>query len=414
MNKRRIVITGLGAINALAKNVDETWEKLLQGESGISHITKFDTTDLTSKIAAEIKDYDPVDYFDRKLVKKLDLYTQYACIAGKEAMEDSMILKSSFDPTRFGVILGAGIGGIMTFEEEANKMFKGGPRRISPFFIPKMISNIAAAQLSIDYGLKGVNYTTVTACASANHAMGSALRAIQYGDADIILTGGCEAAVTPLAVGGFCAMRALSVRNDDPQKACRPFDKERDGFIMGEGAALLVFEELGHALKRNAKIYGEVVGFGMSSDAHHITAPVETGEGTSQAMEAALKDAGIKPEQVDLVSAHGTSTPLNDKTETAAIKNTFGEYAYKLKINSTKSMLGHTLGAAAGIEAIACLKAMATGKVHPTINYEFPDPDCDLNYVPNKAIEHDVEYAISNSLGFGGHNSVLVLKRYEQ
>ena len=414
MSKRRIVITGAGAINALANNVEDTWKKLIAGESGIDLISRFDTTDLSSKIAAEIKNYDSKDYFEPKQAKKLDLYTQFACIAGKEAMEDSGILKTEFDATRFGVILGAGIGGIMTFEEEANKLFTGGPRRISPFFIPKMISNIAAAQLSIDYGLKGVNYTTVTACASANHAMGSAFRTIQYGDADIVLTGGCEAAVTPLAVGGFCAMRALSVRNDDPKKACRPFDKERDGFIMGEGAALLVFEELEHALKRNAKIYGEVVGFGMSSDAHHITAPVETGEGTSQAIAAALKDAGITVDMVDLVSAHGTSTPLNDKTETAAIKNTFGEYAYKLKINSTKSMLGHTLGAAAGIEAIACLKSMETGIVHPTINLEFPDPDCDLDYVPNKAIEYKVNYAISNSLGFGGHNSVIVLKRYEQ
>ena len=412
MNKRRVVITGMGAINALAKNYEETWKRLLAGESGIELISKFDTTELSSKIAAEIKDYDPLNYFEPKSVKKIDLYTQYALIAGKEAIENSGFLNVDFDPDRSGVILGAGIGGILTFEEEAYKMFKAGPRRISPFFIPKMISNIAAAQLSIDYGLKGVNYTSVSACASANHAMGCSLRAIQYGDADVIVTGGCEAAVTPLAVGGFCAMKALSTRNDEPHRACRPFDKERDGFIMGEGAALLVFEELEHALKRGAEIFGEVVGFGASSDAYHITAPEENGAGTVLAIKNALKDAGIVPENVDLVSAHGTSTPLNDKTETTAIKTVFGDHAYKLKINSTKSMLGHTLGAAAGIEAITCIMSMKTGKIHPTINYEFPDPDCDLDYVPNKAIEHPVNIAISNSLGFGGHNSVLVLKKY--
>lgn len=414
MNKRRVVITGIGAINALAKNAEDTWKKLVNGESGISLITKVDTTQLSSKIAAEIKDYDPRDFFEPKLIKKLDLYTQYALIAGKEAIEDSAACSnSSYDANRFGVILGAGIGGILTFEEEANKMFTAGPRRISPFFIPKMISNIAAAQLSIDYGLKGVNYTCVSACASANHAMGAAFRAIQYGDADLVITGGSEAAVTPLSLGGFCAMKALSTRNDEPQRACRPFDKERDGFIMGEGAALLVIEELEHALKRDAKIYAEVIGFGASSDAFHITAPEENGEGTVLAIRNALHDAAIRPEEVDFVSAHGTSTPLNDKTETTAIKRVFGEHAYKLKINSTKSMLGHTLGAAAGIEAISCIKSFLTGIIHPTINYENPDPECDLDYVPNKAINYPVNIAISNSLGFGGHNSVLVLKKYQ-
>jgi 3-oxoacyl-[acyl-carrier-protein] synthase II len=412
MNKKRVVITGFGAINALAKNAEDTWQKLVNGENGIDLITKIDTAELTSKIAAEIKNYDPLEYFEPKRIKKLDLYTQYALIAGKEAMESSDILEYDYDPSRFGVILGAGIGGILTFEEEAFKMFKSGPRRISPFFIPKMISNIAAAQLSIDYGLKGINYTTVSACASANHAMGAALRAIQYGDADMIVTGGSEAAVTPLSVGGFCAMKALSTRNDEPHKACRPFDKERDGFIMGEGAALLIFEELEHAKKRNAKIYAEVAGFGASSDAFHITAPEENGEGTVLAITSALKDAGVQPEEIDFVSAHGTSTPLNDKTETAAIKRVFGDHAYKLKINSTKSMLGHTLGAAAGAEAISCLMSIRTGVIHPTINYENPDPDCDLDYVPNKAIDHPVKIAISNSLGFGGHNSVLVIKEF--
>lgn len=412
MNKKRVVITGMGAINALADNTKGTWERLVRGESGIELVSKVDTTDLTSKIAAEIKGYDPRNYFEPKAAKKLDLYTQYALIAGKEAMEHSQILKSSYDPNSFGVILGAGIGGILTFEEESYKMFKAGPRRISPFFIPKMISNIAAAQLSIDYGLKGINYTCVSACASANHAMGAAFRAIQYGDVDLVITGGSEAAVTPLAIGGFCAMRALSTRNDEPHRASRPFDKERDGFIMGEGAALLVFEDLEHARKRDAEIFAEVVGFGASSDAYHITAPEENGAGTSLAIRNALHDAAITPEEVDFVSAHGTSTPLNDKTETAAIKTVFGEHAYKLKINSTKSMLGHTLGAAAGIEAISCIMSLRTGVIHPTINYENPDPDCDLDYVPNKTINHPVNIAISNSLGFGGHNSVLVLKKF--
>jgi 3-oxoacyl-[acyl-carrier-protein] synthase II len=414
MNKRRVVVTGMGTINALADNVKDTWEKLVKGENGIGLITRFPTDDLASKIAAEVKDYDPNNYFHPKVTKKIDLYTQFAMIAGKEALEDCSMLSENYDKDRFGVILGAGIGGITTFTEEAYKMFSHGPRRISPFFIPKMISNIASAQLSIDYQLKGINYTCVSACASANHAMGNAFRAIQYGDADAILTGGSEAAVTPLAIGGFCSMKALSTRNDEPQRACRPFDKERDGFIMGEGAALLVFEELEHALKRNARIYAEVIGFGTSSDAYHITAPAEGGEGTTRATLQALNDAGIRPEEVDLISAHGTSTPLNDKTETASIKTVFADHARKVKINSTKSMLGHTLGAAASTEAIASIMSINTGIIHPTVNYENFDPDCDLDYVPNKAIEHEVNIAISNSLGFGGHNSVLVVKKFNE
>ncbi len=412
MANRRVVITGLGTINSLAYNAPETWEKLVQGVNGIGLISKFDTTDLSSKIAAEIKDYNPLDHFAPKEAKKIDLYTQFAIIASREALDDSGILKTNFVPDDFGVILGAGIGGITTFAEEAYNMFQKGPRRISPFFIPKMISNIAAAQISLTNNLKGINYTCVSACASANHAMGSAYRAIQYGDADIILTGGSEAAVTPLAIGGFCSMKALSTRNDEPHRACRPFDKERDGFIMGEGAALLVFEELEHAQKRGAKIYAEVIGFGASSDAFHITAPADDGEGTTRATLRALKDAGVKPEEVDLISAHGTSTPLNDKTESASIKTVFGAHARKVKINSSKSMLGHTLGAAAGIEAISCIMSINTGIIHPTINYENIDPECDLDYVPNKAIKHEVKIAISNSLGFGGHNSVLALKKY--
>lgn len=412
-NKRRVVVTGIGTLNALAHTVEETWEKLIAGETGIGLITRFDTENLTSKIAAEVKGYNGEDYFDSKTIKRMDLYTQYAMVAGKKALEDSGALEIDYNPDLFGVILGAGIGGITTFTEEAYKMFEYGPRRISPFFIPKMISNIAAADLSIKYNLKGVNYTCVSACASANHAMGSALRAIQYGDADIILTGGSEAAITPLAMGGFCSMRALSTRNDEPEKACRPFDKGRDGFVMGEGAALLVFEEREQALNRGAKIYAEVIGFGCTSDSYHITAPDPQGDGTARAIKHALKDANIQPADVDYVNAHGTSTPLNDKTETLAIRTVFGEHADSLKVNSTKSMLGHSLGAAAGLEAMACIMTINTGIIHPTLNYEEPDPECDLDYVPNKAVEHKVKIAISNSLGFGGHNSVLVLKKHE-
>ncbi|MCD4828135.1 MAG: beta-ketoacyl-ACP synthase II [Candidatus Cloacimonetes bacterium] len=409
--KRRIVVTGLGAINAIGHNVAETWESLVNGKSGIALITRFDPTEFNSKIAAEIKNYDPLEYFEKKQIKKIDPYTQFCIIAAREAMTDAAF--DSFDPERFGVILGSGIGGMLTFENEVRKLVEKGPRRISPFFIPKMITNIAAAHLSIEHNLKGVNFNTVTACASANHAIGSALRAIQYGDADIILTGGCEAAVTPMAVGGFCAMKALSTNNDDPVRSSRPFDAMRDGFVMGEGAGVLVFEELEHARARGARIYCEVAGFGATADAYHITAPVESGEGGARAMNMALKDAGVEPAEVNYINAHGTSTPLNDKTETASIKTVFGEYAHSVLISSTKSMTGHTLGAAAAIEAIACIKAIQTGVVHPTINYEHPDPECDLNYVPNKAIEKTVRTAISNSLGFGGHNAVVCLRAFE-
>lgn len=412
MSKRRVVITGLGTINALSDNVQETWNKLIQAESGIAKISKFDASDFPSQIAAEVKNYDPKKYFEPREVKKLDPYTQFAMIAAREAMKDSDILNSSPDLDKFGVILGAGIGGILTFEEEANKLFSHGHKRISPFFIPKMISNIAAAHISIVYNLKGINFNCVSACASANHAMGTAFRSIQYGDADVILTGGTEAAVTPLSVGGFCSMKALSTRNEEPEKACRPFDKERDGFIMAEGSAILIFEELEHALKRNAKIYAEVVGYGATSDAFHITAPSENGEGGARAVVMALADAAVKPEEVDYFNAHGTSTPLNDKNETAAIKTVFKDHAYKIKINSTKSMLGHLLGAAAAVECISCCMSINTGTVHPTVNLTNPDPECDLDYVPHEAIKHEVNIAVSNSLGFGGHNSVLVIKKY--
>jgi 3-oxoacyl-[acyl-carrier-protein] synthase II len=411
MNKRRVVVTGIGTINPIGNNVNETWENLIAGKNGIDLITKFDTSEFPSKIAGEIKNYDPLQYYDRKELKKIDLYAQYAVIAATEAMVDSGLDKFNFDQFMFGSIIGAGIGGMQTFEEETYKFFKRGARRISPFFIPKMISNMGAAQISIKYGLRGPNYNISSACASANHAIGTSFRFIQAGDADIMITGGAEASVTQMSLGGFCSMKALSTRNDEPSKACRPFDKERDGFIMAEGAGILILEELEHAKKRGAKIYAELAGFGATGDAYHITAPDSEGISGSYAIEKALKEANIAKIDVDYFNAHGTSTPLNDKIETTILKKVFGEHAKNISVNSTKSMIGHSLGAAAGIEAIACVKTITDGIVHPTINYENPDPECDLDYTPNKAIKREVRVALSNSLGFGGHNGVLVLKK---
>lgn len=411
--KRRVVITGMGAITPVGHDLKQTWQSLINGVSGIDKITHFDSSNLPVQIAAEIKNYKAEDYFDAKEARKLDIYTQYAMIAAREAVKDAGLEAGNFDPNRTGVITGAGIGGILTFEEECVKCHTAGPRRISPFFIPKMIGNIAAAHISIEHNLKGINFNVMSACASANHALGTALRSIQYGDADIIISGGTEAAVTPLAVGGFTSMRALSTRNEDPQTASRPFDKERDGFVMSEGAAFLVLEELNHALARGAKIYAELKGYGASGDAFHITAPVEDGEGSARALSMAIQDAGLKPEDIDYINAHGTSTPLNDKGETRSLKTCFGERAYQIKINSTKSMVGHMLGAAAAIEAIACAKSIETGIIHPTINLVNPDPDCDLDYTVGTAIKQEVNAAISNSLGFGGHNSAIVITRYK-
>lgn len=410
--KRRVVITGLGAITPIGNTVRDTWDNLLKGVSGIRTISYFDPSILNTRIAAEVRNYNPEEHFEHKEIKKIDLYAQYAMIAAREAVNDSGFKNHQYDCNRTGCITGSGIGGILTFEEECSKYLQNGVRRISPFFIPKMISNIAAAYIAIEHNLKGINFNAVSACASANHAIGTALRSIQYGDADIIVTGGAEASVTPLAVGGFSAMRALSTRNDSPEEASRPFDKERDGFVMSEGAAILVLEELEHALNRGAKIYAELVGYGASCDAFHITAPAEEGEGSSRALIMALQDAGLKPQDIQYVNAHGTSTPLNDKCETQSIKAVFGEHAYKLKVNSTKSMVGHMLGAAAAIEAIACIKTIETGWIHPTRNLTNPDPECDLDYVPYKAIECEVKAALSNSLGFGGHNSSIVIRKY--
>ncbi|MCD4650183.1 MAG: beta-ketoacyl-ACP synthase II [Candidatus Cloacimonetes bacterium] len=411
--KRRVVITGLGTINAVGNNVETTWANLVAGKCGIGLITHFDTEGYAAKIAGEVKNFDFNAYFDRKQLKKLDLFTQYALISTDEAIADAELTEDNYDPERAGVIYSAGIGGQNTFENEAINLHLNGPRRVSPFFIPKMVGNIASAHIAIKHNFKGINFITVSACASAQHGIGTAFRSIQYGDADIIIAGGTEAAVSPLAVAGFCAMKALSTRNDEPEKSSRPFDAERDGFVMSEGSGTLILEELEHAKKRGAHIYAELVGYGATCDAFHITAPAENGEGSARAMAIAIKDAGITPADVDYINAHGTSTPLNDKNETAAIRTIFGEYAYTINISSSKSMTGHTLGAAAGIEAIVCCKTIESGVIHPTINQTSPDPDCDLNYTPNTAVKKQVRYAISNSLGFGGHNGVIVLKKFE-
>jgi 3-oxoacyl-[acyl-carrier-protein] synthase II len=415
MSKRRVVITGIGTINALAHNVEAFWEALLEGKSGIDRVHHFELSDeYASRIAGEVRGFEPEKFFDKKRLKKLDRYSQFALYASREALLDAGIREDNYLPERSGCILCTGIGGMYTYEMECHKHYSQGPRRVSPFFIPKMISNAGAAEIAIEYNLKSINFNISSACASANHGIGTAYRSIQYGDADIIVSGGAEASVTPLTFAGFSNMRALSTRNEDPQRACRPFDAERDGFVLAEGAGIVVLEELQHALQRGSHIYAELIGYGASCDAYHITAPAEGGEGGARAMQAALNDAGIKPEDVDYINAHGTSTPLNDKNEVASIKRVFGEHAYKLKINSTKSMVGHTLGAAAGIEAVVCCKSITGNRLHPTINQTHPDPDCDLDFISGIAEDMDVNIALSNSLGFGGHNGVLIFRKYDK
>lgn len=410
--KKRVVITGLGAITPIGHSVAETWQNLMNGVSGAEAITSFDVSTLPTKIAAQIKNFQPEQHFDPKEARKMDIYTQYAMVAAREAIKDAGLTPGSYDETRVGVITGVGIGGIVTFNEECVKCHEQGPRRISPFFIPKMIGNIAAAHVAIEFGFRGPNFNVMSACASANHALGTAFRTIQYGDADIMVSGGTEAAVTPLTVGGFGAMLALSTRNDSPHTAPRPFDSDRDGFVLGEGAAFLILEELEHAKARGAHIYAEMAGYGATDDAFHITAPSEDGAGGALAMQTAILDAGLAPADIQYVNAHGTSTPLNDKCETVALKTCFGDHAYRLKVNSSKSMVGHMLGAAAGLEAIVCVKSIETGSLHPTINLTTPDPDCDLDFVPNQPQSCAITAALSNSLGFGGHNSAIVIKKF--
>ena len=411
MPQRRVVVTGMGVLAPNGSTVPQYWDGLRSGTSGINFITYFDTSDYPVKIAGELTGFQPLDFFDRKESRKLDRFTMYGLVAADEAITNAEIINAAA-PERTGVIIGSGIGGIGTFEGQHRIMVEKGPRRISPFFIPKMIANIAAGHIAIRWGFKGPNHVVVSACASGTDAIGQAFRAIQHGDADVMITGGTEASVSPMAVAGFANMKALSTSNDKPATASRPFDFNRNGFVIAEGAGILVLEELDHALKRGANILGEIGGYGATDDAFHVTQPAAGGAGAAVAMQMALTDADMQPSEVDYINAHGTSTPYNDKNESAAIKAVFGEDAYKLRVSSTKSMTGHSLGASGGLEAIAALLAIQHQLIPPTINLETADPECDLNYVPNSAIKASVNTVISNSLGFGGHNAVLLIKRW--
>ncbi|NLU53157.1 MAG: beta-ketoacyl-ACP synthase II [Clostridiaceae bacterium] len=408
--KRRVVITGLGVVHSLGNDIETFWNAIKQGKSGIKTITKFDTTDFSTKVGAQIDDFDVTKFMDKKEAKRMDLFTQYAVAASKQAVEMSGIDFASMDPYRAGVIIGSGIGGIETLEDNCRTLFEKGAKRVSPFFVPMMIANMASGQVAIKYGIKGYNACVVTACATANHSIGDAMRVIQNGYADVMITGGAEASITPLSFAGFCSMKAMS-ENEDPATASRPFDKNRDGFVMGEGAGILVLEEYEHAVKRGANIIAELAGFGATCDAYHITAPDPEGAAGVKCLMLALEDAGVGPEKVDYINAHGTSTPLNDPLETKCIKKVFGEHASKLAVSSTKSMTGHLLGAAGGIEAIITALAIRDSFLPPTINLKEADPECDLDYVPNEGRTKSIEYAISNSLGFGGHNGALVFKK---
>jgi 3-oxoacyl-[acyl-carrier-protein] synthase II len=392
--------------------VKTAWRNVCEGRSGIGPITRFDTNGFDTKIAAEVKDFNPELYIDKKEIKKTDLFIQYAVGAAHEAIEDSGIQITGENADRIGVIVGTGLGGLPTLEKYHRILLEKGPSRISPFFIPMLIANLAAGHIAIRFGAKGPNSCVVTACATGAHCIGDAFRAIQYGDADAIIAGGTEANIAPLTIGGFNAMKALSTRNDEPQKACRPFEKHRDGFVVAEGAGIVILEELEYALKRGARIYGEIVGYGYTGDAHHITAPSPDGDGAIRCMRMAIKDAGLQPEEVDYINAHGTSTSLNDKTETLAIKTVFGEYAKRIPVSATKSMTGHLLGAAGSTEAIFTLLAIVEGILPPTINYEEPDPECDLDYVPNVARRQSVRIGMSNAFGFGGTNAALILRSF--
>ena len=411
--ERRVVVTGVGIVSSLGVGTQENWDGLLSGRSGIRTITHFDPTEFASTIAGEVQDFDPLQFISKKDVKKMDVFIQYALAASEFALLDASLATDGDLGTDVGVILASGIGGFSTIEREHRALLKGGPRKVSPFFIPSAIINLAAGQVSIRFGAKGPNSATCTACSAGAHAIGDALEIIRRGGAEAMIAGGSEAAITPLGVGGFAAMRALSTRNDDPQRASRPFDLEREGFVIGEGSGVVILEELERAQSRGAKIYCELVGYGMSADAHHMTAPTEDGAGAVRVMENAIKDAGIAPSAIQYINAHGTSTPYNDKTETLAIKKCFGEHAQNLSISSTKSMTGHLLGAAGGLEAGISALAIRHQVVPPTINQEVPDPDCDLDYVPNEKRTLPIEYALSNSFGFGGTNACLVFKRYE-
>lgn len=414
MGKRRVVVTGLGMVSPLGLDVQSSWEAVIQGKSGVGYITQFDTTNYPVKIAAEVKGFDPTNYIEPKEVKKMDRFIHFAIAATEMAIADSQLKITPENSERIGVVIGSGMGGLPAIEYYHKVLIEKGWRRISPFFIPMVIVNLAAGQISIRYGIKGPNIAVTTACATGNHSIGEAFRIIQYGDADVMIAGGTEAVITPMAIAGFSIMRALSTRNHEPEKASRPFDIDRDGFVMGEGAGILILEELGHAIKRGAKIYAELVGYGMNADAYHITAPSPQGEGGARCMKMALKDAGISPEEIDYINAHGTSTKQGDELETQAIKTIFGEHAYKLCVSSTKSMTGHLLGAAGGVEAIFTVLSIYEGIIPPTINLDNPDPECDLDYVPYKAKKKEIRYAMTNSFGFGGTNSSLIFKKFTE
>lgn len=409
---RRVVITGLGMLTPLGIGVEPTWESLCEGRSGIGRITKFDPAEFASRIAGEVKEFDPSLFIEKKEMKKMDRFIHFAMSSCKMAVEDSEIEIDEANADRTGVVVGVGLGGLPAIEKYHIKVQQNGPRKITPFFIPMLIGNLAAGQISIKYGAKGPNLCVQTACASGSHAIGDAYRLICHNKADIMIAGGTESVITPLGIGGFCAMRALSTSNDDPEKASRPFDNKRDGFVMGEGAGIIIMEELNRAKKRGAKIYGEIIGYGMSADAYHITSPSPDGEGAARCMQMALEDAKISKEDIDYINAHGTSTPYGDELETAAIKTAFKDYAYKLAISSTKSMTGHLLGASGGVEAIISLLVIKEGIIPPTINYKNPDPECDLDYVPNAAREKEIDCVISNSFGFGGTNASLIFRRF--
>ncbi|MDQ0245317.1 3-oxoacyl-[acyl-carrier-protein] synthase II [Bacillus fengqiuensis] len=413
MEKKRVVVTGLGAVTPIGNDVETAWSNAIAGVSGIGPLTRLNADEYPAKVAAQLKDFQPENYFDKKEARKMDRFTQYAVAASLMAVKDAQLEITDEIAPRVGVWIGSGIGGMETFEQQYEIFQEKGYRRVSPFFVPMLIPDMATGQVSIALGAKGMNSCTVTACATGTNSIGDAFKVIQRGDADVMVTGGTEAPITKMSVAGFCANKALST-NPDPETACRPFDQNRDGFIIGEGAGILVLEELEHALARGAKIYAEIVGYGATGDAHHITAPAPGGEGGVRAMRQAIADAGMQPSDIDYINAHGTSTEYNDKYETMAIKEVFGEQAYKVAISSTKSMTGHLLGAAGGVEAIFSIKAIEEGIIPPTIHYETPDPECDLDYVPNKARKQEVKAVLSNSLGFGGHNATIILKKYEQ
>ena len=413
MAKRRVVVTGTGLVTPLGTGTDKSWQNICAGKSGVSRITRFDVSDYGAKIGAEVKDFNPVDFIEPKLAKHLDPFVQYAVAAAGMSLKDSGLTINDSNENRVGVFTGNGIGGLTSIEKTHRTLLEKGPRRVTPFFIPMAISNMSAGQVSIVYGAKGPNLSVTTACAAGTHAVGEAFRSISRGDCEVAITGGSEATICPLAVSGFNSMKALSHRNDEPEKASRPFDRDRDGFVISEGAGMMILEELEYARARGAKILAEVVGFGLSGDGYHMAAPPEDGNGAVRCMQMALQDAGLAPEGIDYINAHGTSTPLNDVVETKAIKAVFGEHAYKLAISSTKSMTGHMLGGAGGIESVFLALSIADQIIPPTINLENPDPQCDLDYVPNTARKTSIRAAISNSFGFGGTNAVLVMQRYE-